>query len=205
VWLPGVKSGLSSGLILTRNACRIIASPMTSEDAKRQISDWFHQWRSPLRRFLLGKVRVRSADVDDVAQEVFLRLMRYGTAELVEHPRAYLYKVASNVAAEWSIRARNQRPHDSKWLSSLIDGHQPELPLLRGQIKEEIERGLAMLAANEREVLQLYFNEHLTHAQIAARRGESLRSVRRRFIKSYEKLRAVLDVDLLGEITYGSD
>ena len=109
------------------------------------------------------------------------------------------------MAAEWSIRARNQRPHDSKWLPNLIDGHQPELPLLRGQIKEEIERGLAMLAANEREVLQLYFNEHLTHAQIAARRGESLRSVRRRFIKSYEKLRAVLDVDLLGEITYGSD
>ena len=178
---------------------------MTTEDAKSRISDWFCQWRSPLRRFLLGKARVRAADVDDVAQEVFLRLMRYGTAELVEHPRAYLYKVASNVAAEWSIRARNQRPHDSRWLSNLIDGREPELPLLRRQIKEEIDRGLAMLAPNQREVLELYFNENLTHAQIAARRGESLRSVRRRFVKSYQKLRTVLDVDLLGAITYGSD
>jgi RNA polymerase sigma-70 factor (ECF subfamily) len=178
---------------------------MTSGDAKHRLSDWFHQWRSPLRRFLLGKARVRAADVDDVAQEVFLRLMRYGTAELVEHPRAYLYKVASNVAAEWSIRARNQRPHDSRWLSDLIDGHQPESPLLRGQIQQEIERGLATLAPRQREVLELYFVENLTHAQIAARRGESLRGVRRQFVKSYMKLRTVLDPDLLGAITHGSE
>jgi RNA polymerase sigma factor (sigma-70 family) len=192
--------------MLVRNDIRrAFTSPMTSNEAKHRISDWFHQWRSPLRRFLLGKARVRAADVDDVAQEVFLRLMRYGTAELVEHPRAYLYKVASNVAAEWSIRARNQRPHDSRWLCDLIDGDQPESPLLRGQIQQEIERGLATLAPRQREVLELYFIENLTHAQIAARRGESLRGVRRQFIKSYEQLRTVLDPDLLGAITHGSE
>jgi hypothetical protein len=32
--------------------------------------------------------------------------MRYDRAELIERPQAYLYKMASNVAAEWAIRGR---------------------------------------------------------------------------------------------------
>ena len=84
---------------------------MISIDAKRRLSDWFRQWRLPLRRFLLRRAGVLAADVEDVGQEVFLRLMRYETAELIEHPQAYLYKVASNVATEWSMRARNRQSY----------------------------------------------------------------------------------------------
>ena len=80
---------------------------MISIDAKRRLSDWFRQWRSPLRKFLRSRGAIRAADLDDVAQEVFLRLMRYERVELIENPQAYLYKMASNVAAEWAIRARN--------------------------------------------------------------------------------------------------
>jgi RNA polymerase sigma-70 factor (ECF subfamily) len=178
---------------------------MTAPETKRRLADWFRQWRSPLRRFLLGKTGVPASDVDDIAQEVFLRLMRYETAELIEHPQAYLYKVASNVAAEWAIRARNQRPHDSKWLAHLVDRNQPELTFVLTQLQEEIERGLNTLSWQQREVLTLYFTENLSYAEIAARRGETLRSVRRQFIKSYEKLRHELDPDLLGVITHGRD
>lgn len=48
-----------------------------------------------------------------------MRLMRYDRTELIEHPQAYLYKMAANVAAEWAIRMRYARPHDSKWLVGL--------------------------------------------------------------------------------------
>lgn len=56
----------------------------TTAETKRRISDWFRQWRSPLRKFLLGKAGVATPEVDAVAQEVFLRLMRYEKAELIE-------------------------------------------------------------------------------------------------------------------------
>src|SRR5262249_59548102 len=102
---------------------------MISADAKRRLTDWFRQWRVPLRRFLVGRAGVAAADVEDVAQEVFLRLMRYEKAELIDHPQAYLYKVASNVATEWSIRARNRQPHQEKWLARLVYHEPPETPL----------------------------------------------------------------------------
>jgi RNA polymerase sigma factor (sigma-70 family) len=178
---------------------------MISADAKRRLTDWFHQWRMPLRRFLAGRAGVRAADVEDVAQEVFLRLMRYEKSELVDHPQAYLYKVAANVATEWSIRARNRLPHDQKWLACLIEREQPETQLERSQLEDEIERALNTLTPYQREVLKLYFVEQKAYTEIAAQLGESVRSVTRQFRKSYDKLRRELDPDLLGAITHGRE
>ena len=176
---------------------------MISVHAKRRLSDWFRQWRLPLRRFLLRRAGVLAADVEDVGQEVFLRLMRYETAELIEHPRAYLYKVASNVANEWSIRARNRQPHDEKWVADLINSEQPESDLMLVQSAREIERALNTLTPYQREVLRLFFVEDLEYAEIATHLGESVRSVTRQFRKSYEKLRHELDPELLGVFTHG--
>jgi RNA polymerase sigma factor (sigma-70 family) len=178
---------------------------MTSIDAKRRLSDWFRQWRLPLRRFLLRRAGVLAADVEDVGQEVFLRLMRYETAELVEHPQAYLYKVASNVATEWSMRARNRQPHEEKWVATLVEDDEPESQMMRAQSAREIERALNTLTPYQREVLKLFFVEELEYTEIATRLDESVRSVTRQFRKSYDKLRHELDPELLGVFTHGRE
>ena len=117
---------------------------MTEADPKRRLTDWFRQWRGPLRKFLVGRGAVPAADLDDVAQEVFLRLMRYGRTELIEHPQAYLFKMASNVAAEWSIRARYVRSREPEWLAGLAgeDQAEDEGPL-EARRKEAIEEAPA--------------------------------------------------------------
>lgn len=164
-----------------------------SDDTKRRLSDWFRQWQGPLRKFLKGKAKVRAADVDDVAQEVFLRLMRYEKGELVEHPKAYLYKIAVHVAAEWSIRASSRLQHDEKWLASLSGGEEPDNVLQRAQAIAEIKRALAALPPEQSEVLRLRFIEELGHEAIAERTGEPLHRVRRHVARSYEALRLELD------------
>lgn len=178
---------------------------MVSADAKRRLTDWFRQWRLPLRRFLVGRAHIPAADVEDIAQEVFLRLMRYDKGELIDHPQAYLYKVASNVATEWSIRARNRQPHDEKWLGHLVDREQPDAQLELAESADEIERALNTLTPYQRKVLKLFFVDGKSYAEIAAELGESLRSVTRQFRKSYDKLRQELDADLLGALTHGRD
>jgi len=174
-------------------------------DNNGRLSEWFRQWRLPLRKFLLGRRGVAVSEVDDVAQEVFLRLMRYDKAELVEHPQAYLFKMATNVAAEWSIRARHRHPHESKWLVTLTGTEQPEADLLRSQSADEVERVLKKLSPRQREVMKLYFHEELDYVQIADRLGETVRSVRRHFVKSYERLRHELDPAVHGVTPRGRE
>jgi RNA polymerase sigma factor (sigma-70 family) len=174
-------------------------------EPQRRLSDWFRLWRSPLRKFLRGRVGVRASDVDDVAQEVFLRLMRYERAELIEHPQAYLFRMASNVAAEWSLRARVRRPHDPRWLHALVASDRPDAEALRADAQDEIERALATLSARQRAILRLFFIDELEQAEIARRMGETPRSVRRQLANSYVKLRRELDPDLLGALDHGRD
>jgi len=176
---------------------------MSDTEARRRLSDWFHRWHTPLRRFLIGKTALPVADLDDVSQEVFLRLLRYGQTELVEQPQAYLFKIASNVAAEWSMRARSRHPHDSNWLANLIVEDLPEEDAARESLQREIERAINTLSPRYREVLKLQFAEGLGHSEIAARLGTSPRSVKRYIRKSYEKLRVELESELPGAVNHG--
>jgi RNA polymerase sigma-70 factor (ECF subfamily) len=178
---------------------------MSTHDSKRRLADWFRQWRGPLRKFLVGRGAIPASDLDDVAQEVFLRLMRYERAELIEHPQAYLYKMASNVAAEWAIRGRYVRPHESKWLAGLATDERPEDAVSRNEIQQEVERALLSLAPRQREIMRLQFFEGLSRMQIAEKTGTTERSVKRTLIKSYETLRVKLDAELLKGITDGRE
>jgi len=202
----GGEISTSPGLKITRNYNRWEDDRllMTSGDAKREYLTGFASGALRCADSWV-KTGVPAADVDDVAQEVFLRLMRYEKTELIDHPQAYLFKVASNVAAEWAIRARNKRPHEHKWLMNLIERHQADSPLMLAQSREEVERALNKLSPHQREILKLFFADELSYAEIAARLGESLRSVRRQFEKSYARLRHDLDPELLGVIRHGRD
>lgn len=63
------------------------------------------QYGGRLRRFL--GVRLRSpADAQDLAQEVFLRLLRVEHQEAIRSPEAYLFTVASHVVHQHSLRER---------------------------------------------------------------------------------------------------
>ena len=174
---------------------------MSDQGAKSRLADWFRQWRVPLRKFLVGRVAVPASDLEDVAQEVFLRLMRYERSELIEHPQAYLYKMATNVAAEWAIRGRNARPHESKWLAELAAQDRPEAEVGYLELQDEVERALLTLTARQREILKLHFFESMSRMQIAERIGTTERSVKRALINGYELLRAQLDAELLKGIT----
>jgi RNA polymerase sigma-70 factor (ECF subfamily) len=178
---------------------------MTTGDAKSRLSSWFLRWRSPLHKFLRRKAGVAVSDVEDIAQEVFLRLMRYEKGELIENPQAYLFKMASNVAAEWSIRSRQRRPHEAKWLAALAATEQPEQDIIRDDAQAEIERAVGKLSIRQRRVLKLFFADGLQQAEIATQTGETPRTVRRQLARSYEKLRGELDSDLLGAMDHGRD
>ena len=57
-----------------------------------------------LRRFLAVRLRNASADVPDLMQEVFLRLLRISNHETIRNPQAYLYTIASHVLQQHALK-----------------------------------------------------------------------------------------------------
>jgi RNA polymerase sigma factor (sigma-70 family) len=72
-------------------------------DSRNFVAGIAAQYGSRLRRFLTGRLR-NTADVPDLAQEVFLRLLRVEGYERIRSPEAYLFTIASHVIQQHSVR-----------------------------------------------------------------------------------------------------
>ena len=166
--------------------------PAVSASGSIRLTEWFQQFRAPLKQFLAVRRGLVAADVDDVAQEVFLRLLRYDRAELVTDPRGYLFKVAANVASEWSMRARSRLPHQAGWLDDLAGDTDLPAELESAERSSEIHGALRALRPRMREALRLHFEEGLTHEAIANRLGVTRRVVKRDLADAYAALRVGL-------------
>jgi DNA-directed RNA polymerase specialized sigma24 family protein len=62
-----------------------------------------HSQSGKLRRFFAFRVHNR-ADIPDLTQEVFLRMLRIPDQEVVRSPEAYLFTVALHVAQQHAMR-----------------------------------------------------------------------------------------------------
>jgi RNA polymerase sigma-70 factor (ECF subfamily) len=178
---------------------------MRTRASNERLTDWFarfRQWRAPLRKFLSTRWSLNASDFDDVAQEVFLRLLRYDNSELIEHPQAYLFRMASNVAGEWALRSRHRHPHDARWLVDLCATSDPEREVAQQTANEQLRRAIAGLPPRQREVVRLHFAEGLPRAQIAERLETSERVVKRDLINAYSSLRTVLDTEIADELNF---
>lgn len=158
-----------------------------------------------MRKFLASRGATKVADFDDVSQEVFLRLLRYESAEVIENPQAYVFKIAANVAAEWALRSRHRMAHEPHWLAGIaVEDHVDET-IDTAAAQREIHRALGTLSMRERRILKLHFEEGLSYSRIAERLEISERVVRRDFEKSYSKLRREMNVEITGALIHGAD
>jgi len=162
-----------------------------------RVISWFERWRKPMQRWIASHSLVPSGDLDDLAQEAFLRLLRYSDDVAVEYPQTYLFRIAANVASEWRERARNSRPHDSTWLEDLhIEvGDEPENAIARTLVQEHVRAAVHRLPPRQRAVLLLHVDDDLTNMQIADQLGLTRRIVKRDLALAYSHLRWELNPD----------
>ena|GEM_PF-226729 len=168
----------------------------------RRLVTWFKRWRKPIRQWLSHRSSVPSADLDDLAQEVFLRLLRYSDEVAIENPQGYLFRIAANVANEWQERARHRKPHDDSWLEDLqVEfNDEPENAIAREMANKHMQAAVNRLPRRQREVLLLHVNEGLTYKQIAERQGLTYRVILRDLTRAYSQLRVQLRQDELGDM-----
>lgn len=154
--------------------------------------EWRQRWNRSLFQFLKGRVR-SSADVHDLAQETYLRLLRARDLSEVRNPLAYLLQVAGHVALEWGNSQRRSTSMAGLDEQGLIDEQLPELELDAQQTQERLEHALAALSPMTRAVLLLRLRDERSHAEIAREMGISVRQVRRHLDRGYERLRITME------------
>lgn len=204
------KTDARSHVCESTGACAPRSEPALMGDTNGELSrngrltQWYDVWGTAMRRFLASRSSIQPTDLDDVAQEVFLRLLRYGDEAVVEHPQSYLFRIAMNVVNEWRERSRNCLPHDETWLADLQiePDAEPESAVEHSLVSKKVRGAVSKLPPRQREVLLLHIRDDQTYKQIAHRLKLTPRIVRRDIARAYATLRGDLHAaDLAGLLT----
>ena len=156
-----------------------------------RLLEWRQRWNRSLFQFLRRRVR-SSVDVQDLAQETYLRLLRVDLNE-VRNPLAYLLQVASHVALEWNDR---QPRGDSMVVldeDMLVDRQLPELELDARLLQQRLEKTLASISPMMRAVVLLRLRDERSYEEIAAELRITDRQVRRYLERGYERMRLAIE------------
>jgi len=156
------------------------------------IVGWRERWNRSLLRFLRGRVR-SPIDIEDLAQETYLRLLRARDLTDVLNPQAYLLRVAGHVLAEWRDRQQPGDPLTSLDENLFVDSSNPESESDTVAAQSRLERTLASVSPAMRAVLILRFRDELSYKEIADALSMTNRQVRRYLIRGFEHLRQTLD------------
>lgn len=152
-----------------------------------QLKEWVERWNKPLKQFFAQRLP-RHIDAEDLAQEVYLRLLRVKDLDAIEEPQAYLYHVARNIVGEWYARSRGKL-HSQEELDALIEFATPETLAAKDAEERTFDEALRRLPPGARAVIYLKLRDGKTHEEIAAHLGVSTRVVRKMLTAGYAGLR----------------
>src|SRR5712671_1621387 len=103
--VPGTPGAALYSLKIRR---RFVASWKTMADPKKGfVEKLFAEHHGALQRYIYRHIRTKS-DAPDLAQEVYVRMLRIGDSNAIRNPQLYLYTVASNLVKEHAVVDRRQ-------------------------------------------------------------------------------------------------
>jgi RNA polymerase sigma factor (sigma-70 family) len=152
---------------------------------------WRKRWNRSLLRFIGRRVRA-PVDIEDLAQETYLRLLRAHDLGRVRNPQAYLLRVASHVISEWRTRQPPQDMLEVMDENSLASEAPPEFTLEAELWQASLDRTLEEMSPVTRAVLLLRCRENRSCGDIARELELTDRQVRRHLTRAYERLRSAI-------------
>ena len=167
-----------------------ITKVSNSELQVRRLEELSQKYRPALSRYF-GKRAFQQADVEDLVQEVLVRLAVRGDGSNIEKPEAYLMRTATNV---WRDFLRKKRTHAQDFHDEFLEERHPDAEIgpehvLAGEeAVSAIMNALNELPPRTRQVFVLCRIEGLRHKRIANRLGISVSAIEKHMIKAIAHL-----------------
>lgn len=140
-----------------------------------------------LRRFLRTRVR-NTADIPDIIQEVFLRLLRVPNHETIRAPEAYIFTIAHHVALQLTLQSARGRVSVElgELLSELlaVSESDPALEVSAEQCLNELDIALRQLSPKIQATFLLYRRDGLSMDEISAKLGISRPMAKKYLVKA---------------------
>ena len=165
----------------------------TAHQDRRAIADLSVRYGQAVRRFFSRRLR-DGADVEDLTQEVFARLLKRAELGEIANIEGYLFHTAANLLRERARKAA-RRPgdcFDGAEIDGAVEEFSPERILLGREAYARMVEALQELPERTRTIFVLNRFEELSAAEIARRLGVSVSTVEKDMMRAIAHLKARL-------------
>lgn len=164
---------------------------MTTERPESAVERVYREHNETLVRFLRGRLN-SEADAREAAQEAYVRLLQLDQPNQPSFLRAYLFKIANNVAIDL-MRRRKVRGEQNLDGDERLEDATQERALVARQDLQIAQRALDTLPPRCREAFFLSRHEGWSSAEIADHLGVSDRMVRLYLVRALEHLEDAIE------------
>jgi RNA polymerase sigma-70 factor (ECF subfamily) len=160
----------------------------------QEVEHLFREHNDSLVRFLTLRLHSRQ-EAREVAQEAYVRLLQLERTDVSGFLRAYLFRVASNLAIDrLRRRATETRLQEAELFPGLSERPpEPEMLAMQSERVEQVRSFLGELPAPVRDAFLLFRTEDMDQESIARRLGVSDRMVRNHITRALIYCRLRLD------------
>jgi RNA polymerase sigma factor (sigma-70 family) len=164
--------------------------------APAQAPTCFEPYVPGLRRYF--SKRVPTGEIDDLVQDVFVRIQKQSGGPPIEYFDRYLFTVAASVLADQGRRraVRCASAHQSlEETHHPVEELSPERIFLDREALDQVVAAIADMPARTRDVFVLHRFEEMTCTSIAAHLGISVSAVEKHIMKALRLLHACVLAD----------
>lgn len=160
----------------------------------------FERRRSDLRRLLASRVG-DAGEVDDLLQDLYLRLATGRVAEEVRDAEAYCFRLAYNLAVDRRRALTRRRRREEVWglETETFVGQTPVLAepsaedvVSSRQQLEAVLSAVERLPPRSREVFRMHKLDGLSYAEVARRLGVSVSAVEKGMMRALAAIASVV-------------
>ena len=167
----------------------------------------FEEQQMPLKAFISRLIR-KPQDIDDIAQETFVRAFLAEQKGTIQHPKAYLYRIARNLTFEILSKKSNKLTsyiEDSSDYSLSDSGEDIEGSVIVREKLDRVKVAIAEMPPQCQRVFIMHKVYGFKYKEISQQLGISVSTVEkhimtglkkcRQSVKSQEQPNAVVDIN----------
>lgn len=161
-----------------------------------------HRYEAPLGRYIRRKAAVRPQDIEDILQEVFIKVYTnlHGFDQALKFS-SWIYRITHNTVISWYRKQKVRPQHglleedENNAFGNIVSELQTDARVFKKEAAEAVQKGIKDLPEKYYEIIVLRYLEHKSYEEISDILQIPTNTVATRIRRALKRLQSIIPAE----------